>query len=117
MISYVISIVMSVTSGVLLAGILGLIRDNKQLKEKKKSESKAREKAMQQGIMLLLRVQLMNIHEEYMRNGDGTIPSEVYENFSDMYEAYSALGGNGMVKHMKETMDKLRLANLKEKKE
>ena len=34
-----------------------------------------------------------------------------------MYEAYSALGGNGMVKHMKETIDKLRLANLKEKKE
>jgi len=114
MISYIVSIVMSVVSGLLLAIVKGLIDDNKQLKAKKKTEQEVREKAMQDGMMLLLRVQLIHMHDQYMRDGNGIIPPEAYDNFSEMYDAYSKLGGNGMVKHMKEAMDKLRLANLKE---
>ena len=115
MISYIVSIVMSVISGLLLAIIKGLVDDNRQLKKKKQEEEQIREKAMQDGIMLLLRVQLINIHERYMRDGDGIIPQDAYENFNDMYEVYSELGGNGMVKHMQEAIDKLRLSNLKDK--
>lgn len=113
MISYVISMVMTLISGVLLAVVKGLIDDNKRLKEKKRSEEEIRNKAMQDGIMLLLRVQLIKIHDEYVRDGNGIIPTDAYNNFTEMFEAYTALGGNGMVTHMKETIDKLRLSNLK----
>jgi hypothetical protein len=40
----------------------------------------------------------------------GDIPSYVYENFDEMYTVYETLGGNGMVKHMKESIDKLRVS-------
>ena len=53
MISYVISIIMSLVSGVLLAVIKSLIDDNKKLK----AEKHEKEKAMQDGMMLLLKVQ------------------------------------------------------------
>ena len=46
------------------------------------------------GTMLLLRVQLIEYHDRYMKLG--SIPSYAYENFCEMYEAYHKLGGNGM---------------------
>lgn len=50
------------------------------------------------GTMLLLRVQLIEYHDRYMREGD--IPSYALDNFIEMYEAYHVLGGNGMVTAM-----------------
>ena len=47
------------------------------------------------GTMLLLRVQLIEYHDKYMKLG--SIPSYAYENFVEMYQAYHELGGNGMV--------------------
>ena len=49
--------------------------------------------------MLLLRVQLIEYHDKYMRLGE--IPSYAYENFNEMYDAYHKLGGNGMVTNRK----------------
>jgi hypothetical protein len=103
MISYVISIIMSLVSGVLLAVIKSLIDDNKKLK----AEKHEKEKAMQDGMMLLLKVQLIEYHDKYMSSGD--IPTYVYDNFDEMYKCYETLGGNGMVKHMKESIDKLKI--------
>ena len=103
MIAYIISIVMSVTSGVLLAVIKNLIEDNKKLK----AERHDKEQAMQDGMMLLLKVQLIEYHDKYMSSGD--IPTYVYDNFDEMYKCYETLGGNGLVKHMKESIDKLRI--------
>ena len=103
MIGYVISIIMSVISGVLLAVIKGLIDDNKKLKEERQNK----DQAMQDGMMLLLKVQLIEYHDKYMSTGD--IPTYVYDNFDEMYKCYETLGGNGMVKHMKESIDKLRI--------
>ena len=51
--------------------------------------------ANSKGTMLLLRVQLIEYHDKYMRLGE--IPSYAYENFNEMYDAYHKLGGNGMV--------------------
>ncbi len=62
------------------------------------------------GTMLLLRVQLIDYHDRYMRQGE--IPSYAYENFVEMYEAYHDLGGNGMVTKMYEEISEL---NLKKK--
>lgn len=69
-----------------------------------KNQKKSRD-ANSRGTMLLLRVQLIEYHDKYMKRG--SIPSYAYENFIEMYDAYHALGGNGMVTHMKEEIEEL----------
>lgn len=59
--------------------------------------------------MLLLRVQLINYHDKYMKKGE--IPSYAYQNFCEMYDAYHALGGNGMVTKMYEDIKDLHFKN------
>ena len=59
------------------------------------------------GTMLLLRVQLIEYHDKYIRLGD--IPSYAYENFMEMYDAYHALGGNGMITKMMHEIEELHL--------
>ena len=59
------------------------------LKEQKKDRD-----ANRRGTMLLLRVQLIEYHDKYVKLGE--IPSYAYQNFVEMYEAYHELGGNGM---------------------
>ena len=59
--------------------------------------------ANSKGTMLLLRVQLIEYHDKYMRLGE--IPSYAYENFNEMYDAYHKLGGNGMVTKMKQEIE------------
>ncbi len=103
MIAYVISIVLSVTSGVLLSIVKNLMDENKRLKQ----EREQKDAAMQEGMMLLLKIKLIEYHDKYMSADD--IPSYVYDNFDEMYKVYETLGGNGMVKHMKESIDKLRI--------
>lgn len=70
------------------------------------SQKKDRD-ANTKGTMLLLRVQLIEYHDKYMKLGE--IPSYAYENFEEMYEAYHKLGGNGMITKMKEEIERLHL--------
>jgi len=63
--------------------------------------------ANSRGTMLLLRVQLIEYHDKYMKLGE--IPSYAYQNFQEMYEAYHELGGNGMVTKMKNEIEELHL--------
>lgn len=63
--------------------------------------------ANSKGTMMLLRVQLIEYHDKYMRLGE--IPSYAYENFNEMYDAYHKLGGNGMVTKMKQEIEELHL--------
>ena len=39
----------------------------------------------------------------------GSIPTYAYDNFNEMYDAYHALGGNGMVTKMKNEIELLHL--------
>ena len=66
-----------------------------------------REKALQDGVQSLLRNQLIEYHDKYMKLG--SIPSYAYENFMEMYEAYHELGGNGMITKMYEEIQELHL--------
>ena len=59
--------------------------------------------ANSKGTMLLLRVQLIEYHSKYMQIGD--IPSYACE----MYEAYHALGGNGMITKMMHEIEELHI--------
>ena len=71
------------------------------------AEEKEVRNANSAGTMLLLRVQLIEYHDKYMKLG--TIPSYAYENFCEMYEAYHRLGGNGMITKMKQEIEELHL--------
>ncbi len=74
------------------------------LKQQKKNRD-----ANSKGTMLLLRVQLIEYHDKYMKQGN--MPSYAYENFCEMYDAYHALGGNGMVTKMKNEIEDILLKN------
>lgn len=71
-----------------------------------KNQKKDRD-ANSKGTMLLLRVQLIEYHDRYMTKGN--IPSYAYENFMEMYDAYHALGGNGMITKMEKEIEELHL--------
>lgn len=79
----------------------GIERDARIEQERKQREANSH------GTMLLLRVQLIEYHDKYMRLGE--IPSYAYENFNEMYDAYHKLGGNGMVTKMKQEIEELHL--------
>lgn len=72
------------------------------LKQQKKDRS-----ANSKGTMLLLRVQLIDYHDKYVKRGE--IPSYAYENFCEMYAAYHALGGNGMITKMYQEIQEIHL--------
>lgn len=70
------------------------------------NQKKARD-ANSKGTMLLLRVQLINYHDKYMKKG--FIPSYAYQNFIEMYEAYHELKGNGMITKMYDEINELHM--------
>lgn len=74
------------------------------LKQQKKDKD-----ANSKGTMLLLRVQLIEYHDKYMEIGE--IPSYAYDIFVEMYNAYRALGGNGMVTKMYNEIQEIHLKN------
>ena len=73
--------------------------------KKQKSDRDANSK----GTMLLLRVQMIEYHDKYVKEGE--IPSYAFENFEEMYNAYHALGGNGMITKMYHEIQQLHLRN------
>lgn len=82
------------------------IADTKERNDRIAKETEER-LANSKGTMLLLRVQLIEYHDKYMMLGD--IPSYAYENFMEMYDAYHALGGNGMITKMMHEIEELHL--------
>lgn len=90
---------------IILTSVLGYLAW--LLKEQKKERD-----ANSRGTMLLLRVQLIEYHDKYVALGE--IPSYAYDNFVEMYDAYHALGGNGMATKMYEEIKSIRLRTGKE---
>ena len=92
---------------IILGYIVWLLQQQKT--ERIEAERKRHEQAEKndKGVMLLLRIQLIEYHDKYMSKG--TIPSYVYENFVEMYEAYHALGGNGTIDKMYADIQTLKL--------
>ena len=98
MIGYIITIILSVVSGLLVFILQSVIRENRQLHKQRKHEIAETDQALRNGVLSLLRIQLIEYHDKYMKQDD--IPLYVLENWDDMYAAYSALGGNGTIKRM-----------------
>ncbi len=61
--------------------------------------------ANSKGTMLLLRVQLIEYHEKWTKRE--YITKHGLENFIEMYDAYHALGGNGMVTQLLQEVKEL----------
>lgn len=59
--------------------------------------------ANNRGTMILLRDKIIEDHGKYVIEGR-PMPSYAYENFVETYEAYKALGGNGMAQKMFDEM-------------
>lgn len=55
---------------------------------------KAHARAMEQGMLVLLRQQLIDYHRNYVASG-GPCPVRIKEQATAVHEAYAALGGNG----------------------
>ena len=85
---------------IILTSILGYVVW--LLKEQKKDRD-----ANSKGTMLLLRVQLIEYHDKYVALGE--IPSYAYDTFVEMYNAYHALGGHGMITKMYNEIQSLHL--------
>lgn len=105
--SYVITIILSVVSGALVYIVQNLLKENDRLRHEKRDNEEKKQKAIGNGVLSLLKIQLIEYHDKYMQGEN--IPTYVYENWDEMYAAYEALGGNGLVKKMKDDIDRLRL--------
>ena len=102
---YIITGMVSLAVMMLAFLLQSQIKENKALKQEKEQATKEREKALENGVVCLLRVKLIEYHAKYMEMG--YITTHAYENWMLMYEAYKALGGNGMIDHMKDEIEEL----------
>ena len=104
---YIITITTSVASAMLVFILQSVIRENRKLKHERDEKHANEEAALKDGVLCLLRVKLIEYHKKYMDSGH--ISSHGFQNWMLMYKAYIALGGNGMIKHMKDEIEELRI--------
>ena len=64
--------------------------------------------ANNRGTMILLRDKIIEDHNKYVVE-NRPMPSYAYENFVETYEAYKALGGNGMAVKMYDEMQSVNI--------
>lgn len=98
---YLITLVLGLLSTYLGTKLKQKMKENDVLKQ----NINDKEKALENGVLCLLRVKLIEYHDRYMT--EGKVPSYAFENWILMYEAYKMLGGNGMIDHMKNEMEEL----------
>jgi len=108
LISIITSVVASLVSGVLVFILQSVIKENRELKEKKEAADANEQNALKEGVLCLLRVKLIEYHTKYTKTK--SISSHGLDNWLMMYQAYKSLGGNGMIEHMKEEIEELHIA-------
>ena len=87
-----VSSLMDVVSGVLttIIGLLAAILIN-ELRRRRREYSK-HEKALMNGVGMLLKIELYDVHDKYP---NGNAPDKIKEHVQSVYEAYHELGMNG----------------------
>ena len=104
---YIYSGLVSLAVAMLVFILQGTLKENRRLKKANEEKAEAEENALKEGVLCLLRDSLIKAHEKYMK--EGTITMHGYQNWMLMYRAYKALGGNGMIDHMKDEIEELRM--------
>lgn len=107
MIEAIVTGIMSLLSAVLAFVLKNKIRENRELKKEKDAEEKLTFDALKNGVKCLLRSKLMEYHDIYVDAKHVT--STEYENWTQMYASYHDLGGNGMITHMAEDIEELKM--------
>lgn len=105
MIGLITTIVSTVVAGILLFVLQAKIKENRELKREKEKQKSQHEKAIENGILCILRKHLMDEHE-YWTSKDYITPTALESGLA-MYKAYKMLGGNGMIDHMEEEIQEL----------
>jgi hypothetical protein len=110
--AYFITGLVSFAVAMLTFILQGEMKENKRLKAEKEKEAKAmqkeqelRMKSLENGVVCLLRKELIADYEKWMDKGH--ITQTALEHGLLMYDAYKSLGGNGMIEQMKEEIQEL----------
>lgn len=85
-----------------LIGWVGVLLKNQKKEERKKEE---KQKALSDGITMILRYMLQRYHGEYMIQKK--ISYSQYQNWKDMMTVYRALGGNSIAIEWDHDVDEL----------
>lgn len=83
------------------------IKENRKLKQEKEQNAHKKEKALEKGVRCLLRSDLSKQFNEFVQRDSITLRE--YSDWTEMYSAYEGLGGNGPVKHMRDTIEDLKM--------
>lgn len=102
---YIISIIVSVIAAVLGAILKTVINENRELRKAREARLSDRDRAIEGGLVCILRKHLMDEHETWVAKG--YITAHALENGLAMYKAYKTLGGNGMIDHMEDEIQEL----------
>ena len=98
----------SVAVAVLTFLLKNVISENRKLKNEKEHRELQKNKAMENGMTCLLRKELIADHDKFIK--DDTISHHDYENWIEMYHAYKDLGGNGVVEHMYNDIEEIKMS-------
>jgi len=85
-----------------LVGWVGVLLKNQK---KKDTDREEKQKALSEGIMMILRYMLQRYHGEYMIQGK--ISYSQYQNWKDIFGVYKALGGNSIAIEWEHDIDEL----------
>lgn len=107
MIEGIVSGVASLIAAILAFILKNVIGENRKLKKEKAEDETKTLTALKDGVKCLLRSKLMEYHDLYVEVKHIT-PTE-YENWTQMYKAYHDLHGNGMITHMAEDIEDLKM--------
>lgn len=106
---YLITILVSLVSGVLVFILQSVIRENRDLKRAKDKETQERERALENGVRQLLSVRLEEIYDQYADSD--SIPRRAYDRWLKLHKAYKGLNGNGTFDHMKAEIEEKHIIN------
>lgn len=101
----ILTAVLGFVSAMLVFLLQQSIKENKRLKQEQEDNRNKREKALEEGVVCILRKHLMDEHETWVVKG--YITPKALESGLLMYKAYKSLGGNGMIDHMEEEIQEL----------
>ncbi len=93
-----VNCIITTVLGILINKFANKLDKIKKEEEAEKEEINAKNRAIEEGLVALLRNELVRRYREYETVGEISILDK--ENFEDMFEQYENLGGNGTMKKM-----------------
>jgi hypothetical protein len=106
---YIITILISIVSGVLVFILQQVVRENRDLKRKKDAETELETVALRNGMRQLLSDRLEELYDQYCEVD--TIPRRAYDRWMKLHAAYKGLRGNGTIDRMKEEIETKHITN------